>query len=363
MQDFARQLYECLKSELHYTDGARGGRSGGGYRSSSSRSRSRSRSSTSRSSSSKIRNYKGPSYTKGSWKTAAAVGVVFGLMSYKSRRMYMSYPNREPRICFNEKNLRNGTYGYFICPEEGQKDDMAYCCGSEGEQKCCTYTDKSAEGRIAGIVVGVVVGCVIIGVVVYCFCVRRRRQQQAKGGVILSDNTKSTDVGGTYIPEQQPLKYQDYSSGGGQQFPMQSYNTQPGFGSPQAYDPNAQGLPYSTNPGVPGTTSYPPPDGPGAYPQGPNPYPPPPEPRFEGQPPYQGAPAPIGFAGSESYPQPPPGTNPEGYPPPTGPESYPQPPPGSESYPQPPPGSYPGGFVPPTGTVPSAPPPSYDSTK
>jgi hypothetical protein len=49
---------------------------------------------------------------------------------------------------------------------------------------------RSAEGRIAGIVIGVVVGCIVIGVVVYCVCIKKRRQQkQGKGGVILA--TKS----------------------------------------------------------------------------------------------------------------------------------------------------------------------------
>ena len=48
----------------------------------------------------------------------------------------------EPQVCFNAVNPRNGTYGYFICPEEGQPDSYDYCCGEEGEQRCCGFFDE-----------------------------------------------------------------------------------------------------------------------------------------------------------------------------------------------------------------------------
>ncbi|XP_060560988.1 splicing factor, proline- and glutamine-rich-like [Ruditapes philippinarum] len=358
-----------LLLELSYIDGRRGGGGGRGGNRSSSRS-SRVRSSSSRSSST-VRYYRGPTYRTGSWKTAAAVGTVFGLMSYKRRSLYHRYPNREPRICYNEKNLRNHTYGYFICPEEYQTDDLAYCCGGETEQRCCKYTDKSAEGRIAGIVIGVVVGCIVIGVVVYCVCIKKRRQQkQGKGGVILA--TKSPAGGNVHITEQQPLN----PNVPGQQFPMQpGFGPQTPYNATQAYDPNAGGLPYSINPGAPGTTPLPPPGDPGMYPppgepgmypppQGPTPYPP-----TQDQPPYAGAPAPIGFKESEPYPlesksgpYPPPSLGPEAYPPqPLGPEGYPpQPPPGPEGYQQ---SSQPYGYPAAPGATPSAPPPSYEATQ
>lgn len=183
-------------SDVHVTDARRGG---GGVRSGT---RSTSRTTRSSSSSGSVRttrfgtrySYRGPSYSPGSWKTAAAVGTLYGVTSYQRRKRYFDNPDSEPRICFNEQNLRNGTYGYFICPEEGMDDDMAYCCGDEDAQRCCTYTDASAVGRIVGIVIGVLILCAVIGVVVYCFCVKRGmfRRKRSTGRTFTTNTTQQT---------------------------------------------------------------------------------------------------------------------------------------------------------------------------
>lgn len=75
--------------------------------------------------------------------TAIPVCDLIGLMISNEQRMLilLKFLFLDPTVCFNERNLRNGTYGYFICPEEGQNDDMAYCCGDEDAQRCCTYAD------------------------------------------------------------------------------------------------------------------------------------------------------------------------------------------------------------------------------
>ena len=55
---------------------------------------------------------------------------------------------------------------------------------------------RGSEGRTAGIVIGVIIVCAIIGIVVYCVCVKRRRQK-AGGQVITVDQTKGNVF--TYI--------------------------------------------------------------------------------------------------------------------------------------------------------------------
>ena len=59
--------------------------------------------------------------------------------SYVHVHMYLF---SEPQICFNAVNPKNGTYGYFICPEAGQPDNYDYCCGEEGDQRCCGFFDE-----------------------------------------------------------------------------------------------------------------------------------------------------------------------------------------------------------------------------
>ncbi|XP_053386597.1 uncharacterized protein LOC123538807 [Mercenaria mercenaria] len=122
--------------------------------------------------------YLGSSYQQGTWKTADR--TLYGLSSYKRRRRYLDSPDSEPTVCFNENNLRNETYGYFICPEDGQSDDMTYCCGDEDAQTCCEYADATALERIIGIVGCVVATAIIVGVVVYCVCIKRRRDAKRK---------------------------------------------------------------------------------------------------------------------------------------------------------------------------------------
>ena len=51
----------------------------------------------------------------------------------------------EPEVCFNERTLRGGTYGYFICPEPGQPDSYQYCCGMGTEEKCCTEKEHQKQ--------------------------------------------------------------------------------------------------------------------------------------------------------------------------------------------------------------------------
>ena len=48
----------------------------------------------------------------------------------------------EPTVCFNAVRPRGGVYGFFICPEEGQGDNMVYCCGEEGDQRCCGFWEE-----------------------------------------------------------------------------------------------------------------------------------------------------------------------------------------------------------------------------
>ena len=42
----------------------------------------------------KTRRYGGPVYRSSMWKAGMAVGLVYGLTRYKTRRMYLRYPNR-----------------------------------------------------------------------------------------------------------------------------------------------------------------------------------------------------------------------------------------------------------------------------
>lgn len=42
---------------------------------------------------------------------------------------------------------------------------------------------RRAAGKIVGIVIGVIVACIVLAVLVYCFCIKRRRQQQ--GGTVI----------------------------------------------------------------------------------------------------------------------------------------------------------------------------------
>lgn len=209
---------------IHSVAEARGGGRGGGARggsrsgSRSSSSRSRSSSSTSRSTVSyKSRStYYGPSYRSGSWKTAAALGTLWGLSSYTRRRLYHSHPNREPTICFNENNLKNGTYGYFICPQEGEPDDHDSCCGDVDAQYCCPFL--MTPGAIAGIVIGVLVACGLIFLLVFC-CIKKRHKlsKMIKG----SDRNRGSE-------------------------PMSSYNNSKTFATP-----------YSESPVGPPAYSYP----------------------------------------------------------------------------------------------------------
>lgn len=32
-------------------------------------------------------------------------------------------------------------FGWFLCPTEKDPDDALYCCGPEGQQRCCRYWD------------------------------------------------------------------------------------------------------------------------------------------------------------------------------------------------------------------------------
>ncbi|XP_052813373.1 putative cuticle collagen 155 isoform X2 [Mya arenaria] len=248
---------------------ARGGRGGGG-----SRGGSRSGSRTSRTgSSTSTRMYRGPSYSRGSWKTAAAVGVVYGLMSYRTRSLYLRYPNREPTICFNEKNLKNETYGYFICPDKTQADSFDKCCGSSDEQRCCNLKDYQAQKKtesIAGIVVGVIIACVAIAVFVYCCIIKRRRRAAAaaKAGIVITkpDEPENRKMLSCNEPGMIPLNsYSDQPQPpmpppGGMMPPPPGGMMPPPQG---AYNSGGQGLPYSMSPA--GANEYPPPE---PYPPG-----------------------------------------------------------------------------------------------
>ncbi|XP_052236803.1 uncharacterized protein LOC127848394 isoform X2 [Dreissena polymorpha] len=189
--------------------GSRGGGSRGGFRSSSYRSY---RSGSSSSTRVRVRYYSGPSYTRGSWQTAAAIGTVYGLSSYRQRSLYYRYPDREPTICYNEVNLKNSTFGYFICPETNMTDSFDKCCGDSDEQRCCDYLEYTAERRqanIIGIVVGVIVGCIVVAAIIYIVIVRRRRAAR-QGAVIQKQHTA------TYSqppPVGQPYGHQGYVEG------------------------------------------------------------------------------------------------------------------------------------------------------
>uniref|UniRef100_K1QRL0 Uncharacterized protein n=1 Tax=Magallana gigas TaxID=29159 RepID=K1QRL0_MAGGI len=84
--------------------------------------------------------------------------------------------NVVPEVCYNDKYDKaqdgNSTYlGRFLCPTDGSmRGDMCYCCGEEGQQYCCTFWGDG--GRVAGVVLGVLVLVAIVFTTCYC-CVNK----------------------------------------------------------------------------------------------------------------------------------------------------------------------------------------------
>lgn len=161
--------------------GGRGGGRGGGrfssrsrsrYRS-SSRSRSKYRSSSRSASRSKFSGNRISS--KGQLRTAILIGTVYGATRWINRYSYQN-DNELPEVCYNDKYDKaqdgNSTYlGRFLCPTDGSmRGDMCYCCGVERQQYCCTFWGDG--GRVAGVVLGVLVLVAIVFTTCYC-CVNK----------------------------------------------------------------------------------------------------------------------------------------------------------------------------------------------
>ncbi|KAK3582138.1 hypothetical protein CHS0354_017249 [Potamilus streckersoni] len=225
---------------------------GGGVRSGGVRVRTRISSGSSISSSGGFMSrYRGPSYSRSNWRTGFALGYVWGASHYMTRRRYISNPDREPTVCFNANNLKNDTYGYFVCPMEDEPDSYEYCCGEEGDQNCCGFFDD--PGRAAGTIIGIIVFCALVALVIYCCC-KRKQIKKKIGGSIFRKKEKHESV---------PLRDPTYEYSGSTQptqmssFPTSTpYYPQPGATESQqsapsgaSYDHGAPGdLPYSVNP-------------------------------------------------------------------------------------------------------------------
>ncbi|XP_052236796.1 uncharacterized protein LOC127848389 isoform X1 [Dreissena polymorpha] len=229
--------------------GSRGGFGSSSYRSYQSGS----------SSSTRVRvRYSGPSFTRGSWQTAAAIGTVYGLSSYRQRSLYYRYPDREPTICYNEVNLKNSTFGYFVCPETNMTDSFDKCCGDPNEQRCCdpmVYTTERKQVNIVVIVVGVIVGCVVVAVIIYIVIVRRRRA--ARQGQVIQK--QQSNVEGS-IPLNPYTNQTQHPAGPGGFMGTPSV---PGFGEGNGIA-HGQNYDYGAN-SQPGYPAYPPPNKPEGF--------------------------------------------------------------------------------------------------
>lgn len=153
--------------------GGRGGGRGGGRFSSRSRSKSRS---SSRSGTRRFSKFSGNRIsTKRQLRTAILSGTVYGASGWRSRNSYWN-KGELPEVCYNDRYDKthdgNSTYqGRFLCPtDRGMRGDKTYCCGNVGQQYCCTFWEDG--GRVAGVVIGLLILVGIVSITVYC-CIKR----------------------------------------------------------------------------------------------------------------------------------------------------------------------------------------------
>lgn len=234
---------------------ARGGRGGGRGGRFSSRSRS---SSSSRSR--YVSKFSGNRISsKSQLQTAILLGTVYGATRWKSRSSYRRSGDL-PEVCYNDKYEQtqwgNSTYlGRFLCPtDESMGDDKKYCCGDEGQQYCCTFWEDG--GRVAGVVIGILVLVGIIFVTCYC-CIKRRKK--SSGSVIRTPDKNHYQMAPDYQEQNVPLQpyHQDPTpvpmAGppmGGSAYPAPQGGPPPS-GAPPPYElagPAPGGLPYDPNP-------------------------------------------------------------------------------------------------------------------
>ncbi|KAK3083032.1 hypothetical protein FSP39_012088 [Pinctada imbricata] len=134
------------------------------------------------------------SSSSSSVRTALLAGSIYGATRWRTRRpSYYHDDDALPTICYNDKfnQSENGNvsyYGRFVCPEYYQGYEYNYCCGEEGIQYCCTFWDDG--GRVAGVVLGILVA--IGGIVVCIFCLvkflKARKAQSARSRPIHNAN-------------------------------------------------------------------------------------------------------------------------------------------------------------------------------
>ncbi|KAK2151371.1 hypothetical protein LSH36_366g06009 [Paralvinella palmiformis] len=246
----------------------------------------------------RVRNGYGYGTSMWNWQMAATAGAIYGYHSYSIRRHYYRNPSREPKICINEYDysMGNGTrYSLFICPLNDNPDSYTYCCGPEYRQYCCSFWQS--PGRVAGLVIGLLIFGVIVGLIVYCCCCKTVTQRErfsirrtTKRSYELTDTNTFGDLSAvsraTVVPPSSRPAY-----------PMNPVPKQPG------YNP----APAQAHPGYGPQPDYPP----GGIPSQPMPFAGP-EPTYpQGEPP--------------SYPMQPPAQPPMNGPPPGGaPYPYPQ---------------------------------------
>ncbi|GFN91948.1 protein shisa-4-like, partial [Plakobranchus ocellatus] len=341
-------VFALEEAEARRGGGGRGGSRGG------SRGRTRSRgSSSSGGGGSRPKNYnnvvlsgrivKGSSpYNKGTWKKAAAAGLIFGGALYLTRsRTSRMYNDRMPIICTNKsyRSPEGKRYDYFICPLPDQNVTLKYCCGPKHGEYCCDKATAqryygehhgSSSSSPAGIIVGILLVIIVICILVYCF----KNRNSGPMSKIFKSKRRTRDESDLNLNHtNKHIKQSDSHHHGAPDHP-------PPYSSSAAYDGSA-GLPYAPPPpqmpggfaaADPSTAPYPNASAPYPPPQAANPYPPP-----------------LDGAVNPPYPPPPDG----GMNPP-----YPPMAPGAGNPPYPAP--YPSEVPPYPGGVP-APAPSYDS--
>ncbi|XP_062594823.1 uncharacterized protein LOC134256191, partial [Saccostrea cucullata] len=195
--------------------------------------------------------------SKSSLRTAILLGSVYGATRWKRRASYRSKGSL-PEVCYNDRYDKNawGNVSYvgrFLCPtDDSMGDDHTYCCGDVGQQYCCTFWDDG--GRVAGVVIGIIVVAGIIFIGCYC-CIKRRKHSQ---GSVVRSPPKTNYQPADYQDQSVPLR-SPYNHDNG---PMSSYpmtkppypgqeNGPPPSGAPPPYDSATAGqgnLPYDPNP-------------------------------------------------------------------------------------------------------------------
>ncbi|XP_056012358.1 uncharacterized protein LOC125681836 isoform X2 [Ostrea edulis] len=183
--------------------------------------------------------------SKSQLKDAILMGSVYGATRWKIRHGYRLQGDSKliemPEVCYNDKYDKNSNggvsyLGRFICPtDESMGDDHTYCCGDEGQQYCCTFWDDG--GRVAGVVIGILLGVGAIFLICYC-CVKRSKK--FRGTVIRKDHNMAEDYPGQSVPLR-PI----YNEGG-LSYPVNPPPFQHQDGK-KSYMPSDGSLPYPVN--------------------------------------------------------------------------------------------------------------------